>query len=131
MQVKIPFKGTLIPNVKFNWTLSDRDNDIWQQIGNTRLDLRYTQRLSVLLAAAMIVSETITVKRGVFYFVHMSSSERNLSSPIIFSRDMFQPILDIRLSNKVCKLVHCTLGDTGFLDFKVSRYCEGYSFWSI
>ena len=45
----IPFKGTLIPDVKFNWTLSDRDNDIWQQIGNTRLDLRYTQRLSVLL----------------------------------------------------------------------------------
>ena len=106
-QVKdIPFKGTLIPNVKFNWTLSDRDNDIWQQIGNTRLDLRYTQRLSVLLAAAMIVSETITVKRGVFYFVHMSSSERNLSSPIIFSSDMFQPILDIRLSNKVRKIVH-------------------------
>ena len=43
MQVKIPFNGTLIPNFKFNWTLSDRDNDIWQQIGNTRLDLRYTQ----------------------------------------------------------------------------------------
>ena len=24
-----------------------------------------------------------------------------------------------------------TLGDSGFLDIKVSRYCESYSFWSI
>ena len=30
-------QSTLIPDVKFNWTLSNRDNNIWQQIGNTCL----------------------------------------------------------------------------------------------
>ena len=29
------------------------------------------------------------------------------------------------------KSIICTLGDSGFSDFKVSRYCEGYSVWSI